>query len=169
MWLKPIATLLRHALRLFVLASPLLCGFASPSRADFMWTFKVRLLSAKNGQPLPKRQIQLVIYWTVRVPDKSSPQMLSSTKETDSDGIATFLLSIDPPRDSKLLISGPPIPCSPTVYDANEVLRFGVAVKGRCPHRPMKKLMVPAQPGEIIFFSGEYSRLEQTFYFPWPG
>ncbi len=130
----------------------------------------VRLLSAKDGRPLVERHIELSIDRIVKLPDQSSPLVFQKWEYTGADGTAVFHVNIPLPPHSQVGIFGDvPNSCSPGDYEVEEVLRTGFAVKvvRNCPHRPIKKFVVSPHPGEIVIFSGEYSRWERTLYFPW--
>ena len=137
--------------------------------SDFMETLTVRLLSAKDGKPLAERQIQVVITRLLYSPEKSDPRIFSGTEYTNGSGIARFKVNLDLPPKSTISIFGLTDYCSAGDYDWNVVWQFGAASKRKCPHRPIGKFQVHANPGEVVFFSGEYSRWERALYFPWAG
>lgn len=130
---------------------------------------QVFLLSARNGHPISERQVQLfVIDTTVKhVPEN---QVFNAWEYTDANGIALFHVPVLRATD-RVFVFGLADYCSPSRYDAEEVLLRGVAqqIKGACPHRPLKKLVLSPHPGEIVIISGEYSGWERRLYFPWPG
>lgn len=129
----------------------------------------VRVLSAKDGRPIVERRVQLYVSQTVQSPDQSSPQIFDRWEYTGADGRAIFHLGNIPPN-ARFTVGGAGAEyCSPSSYDADQVMRTGVAVERPCPHRPHGKFTVQARPGEIVIYSGECSRWERMLYFPWPG
>lgn len=130
----------------------------------------VRVISAKTGHPITEAHVQLLINYPAHHGDNSSPSFFDQWAYTDNSGSAVFHVSSFLPDKASLKIGGAGADwCSPGTYLAAEVLRSGVSIAypRACPHRPIRKILVPARPGQIVIYIGQYSRWERSLYFPW--
>lgn len=129
---------------------------------------RVLLISAKDGRPIPERRIQLACWHRIPKGGNQSPEVFNLWAYTDGSGTATFNIDSPIPPESILFVGNIAHCCSPATFSVDQVLRSGVSLPCKCPHRPKGKVPVPAIPGQIAVYSGEYSPWEERLYFPWP-
>lgn len=129
----------------------------------------VRVLSAKDGHQLAEKRIGIFV---MAPPGMNPPPgvIFKGEAPTDGSGIVTFVIEAPLQTGARIYVDGLVDYCSPPSYEADRVLGTGVAeqLPKSCPHRALKKFAVKPHPGEIVMFSGEYSRWERMLYFPWP-
>lgn len=125
---------------------------------------RVRVISARNGRPLPKRYVDIIVDGPIEPGHSSGPTLGLLEGQTDGSGAALLHIDSTLPPGSWLQIWLPTDLCSPDRYSVDRVVRTGVSAERACPHRHSDKFAVPAQPGQIVLYSGDYSAWERLFY-----
>lgn len=120
----------------------LLLGLSAVYGAD---QIQVKVLSAKDGHPVPGKPVALQLPRT---------QLEAST---DANGVATFALPT--PRPTMISVATKE-ECWQDWYDTTAILHDGIVEKNDCFHKS-KQLDVKAQPGQLVIFTGDYKRWER--------
>lgn len=132
----------------------LFIGFFAIALSSRALDIRVRLISAKNGRPVPKQNICIDVDGPIEPGHSSGDILTRGCGRTDSSGMALVNISSLIPPGSWALISIP-VPlglCSPDRYSIDRVLSTGVSAEGECLHGRSDKFRVPPKPGEIVLY-----------------